>query len=323
MREFDAQLVEALDIADKGVLTPGAGQFSNVIICGMGGSGIGGNIVADLVSNEAKTPISINRNYILPEYVNDKSLVIISSYSGNTEETLEALRFAIEKKAKVVCITSGGKVLEIAKGQKIDHIIAPATFPPRVAIGYSIIAILKILNFNKVIPSNHRKEVENTIQLLNNEEGDIQSLARKIAAKVAGKLPAIYTSPSMSALATRFAQDLNENSKMLAHTGIIPEMNHNEILGWKNKNENIIGVFLRSNLEHPQISKRIELTKEIIKEKSGGIIEIKAKGNSSLEQAFYLIYLGGWVSLHIAEIKNIDPVETKIIDEFKVKLCEN
>jgi len=144
---FTKQLKEALDIANSAFLTNKI-NIQNIVVTGLGGSGIGGTILSELIQSECQVPIIINKDYFLPEFVNSNSLVIISSYSGNTEETLSAMKHAIDKNAQIVCITSGGRVKAIADQYKYDTIIIPGGHPPRSCIGYSLVQLIKIIQFN-------------------------------------------------------------------------------------------------------------------------------------------------------------------------------
>src|SRR3989344_5631442 len=147
---FPKQLEEALSISEKAVLTK-KDNVHQVLVTGLGGSGIGGSVVAELVQNDCKIPVLVNKDYFLPAYINQNTLVVVSSYSGNTEETLNCLHQALEKKAQIVCITSGGKVAEIAKANNLDLIIVPGGNPPRTCLGYSVTQLLKVLHFNQFI----------------------------------------------------------------------------------------------------------------------------------------------------------------------------
>ena len=151
---FSKQLTEAINIGKSAKLSFSGEEIQNVLVCGLGGSGIGGSIVREVVTDEAKTPIELTKGYFIPAYVNQNTLVIISSYSGNTEETLNCMELAMKKNAKMVCITSGGKVLEIAKANKYDHIIVPGGMPPRSCLGYSLTQLFFILAHGGIISKN-------------------------------------------------------------------------------------------------------------------------------------------------------------------------
>ena len=170
---FTKQLQEALDIANTAVLTK-KNNIQNIVVTGLGGSGIGGTILSELIQNECPIPIIINKDYFLPKFVDSNSLVIISSYSGNTEETLSAMKQAIDKNAQIVCVTSGGEVHAIADKYKFDTIIIPGGHPPRSCIGYSLVQLIKIVQFNGFVKTDLLNQVQASITLLDKEKEDIK-----------------------------------------------------------------------------------------------------------------------------------------------------
>lgn len=321
IEDFGKQLKEAIDIAGSANLTPKK-NIQNVVISGLGGSGIGGTIMWDLISETCPAPVIINKDYSLPGFVNTNSLVIISSYSGNTEETIQALNEAIEKKAQIICVTSGGKVEEIAKSEKFDIIKIPGGNPPRSCIGYSLVQLIKIFSHYNLAPNSLLNDVKKSIDLLNNETDTIKNLASETANKLHNKIPVIYSLGSSEGVCVRFRQQINENSKMLCWHHVLPEMNHNELVGWATKNENIAVITFKTNYDSERTKKRYEVCKPIFEKYCYTVIDIKAKGNSKTEQFFYLIHLGDWISLFLAELKNIDPVEVNIIDHLKNELSK-
>lgn len=319
---FTKQLKSALELSNRLQLTDFKTELRNVVICGMGGSGISGNIVAEAVASEIKIPIIVNKDYFLPNYINTKSLVIISSYSGDTEETLLALNEAIEKEAKIVCITSGGKLADIASRKKLDTILIPKGMPPRAAISYSIVQILNILNINYIISSDYKNKINAAIKLLDNEENNIIKDAKETAYLISGKYPIIYSSAKTESVALRLKQQLNENSKILCSHNVFPELNHNELQGWKEKNKNIAVIILRDKNEYNRTAKRINISSEIIGLYDATIREIYAKGNSILEKMLYLIHWGDWLSVCLAEIKGIDTLDISVITYLKSELAK-
>lgn len=317
---FPKQLQEALDIAQSATLTL-KHHIQNIVVTGLGGSGIGGTILSELVQAECMVPIIINKDYFLPEFVNANSLVIISSYSGNTEETLSAMKQAISKQAQIVCVTSGGKVLEIAKQHQYDTIIIPGGHPPRSCVGYSLIQLFKIVQFNGFIKSDLLKQVSDSITLLNKENTHIKQEATTIAKSLVGKIPVIYSLGSCEGVAVRFRQQINENSKMLCWHHTFPEMNHNELVGWTERNENLAVVTFRTSYDFERTVKRYDICKPLFTKYSASVTDITAKGNSKLEQFMYLINLGDWISCYIADIKNIDAMEVNVITNLKNELA--
>lgn len=318
---FTKQLQEALDIANSAVLTP-KNNIQNIVVTGLGGSGIGGSILSELIQSECPVPVIINKDYFLPEFVNASSLVIISSYSGNTEETLSAMKQAITKNAQIVCITSGGEVRALAETYNYDTIIIPGGNPPRSCIGYSLVQLFKIAQFNGLVKTNLLKQVQDSIILLDKEKEAIKVEAAIIAKKLVNKIPVIYSLGSCEGTAVRFRQQINENSKMLCWHHTLPEMNHNELVGWTEKNDNLAIVTFRTSFDYERTIKRYELCKDIFAKYCHSITDITAKGISKTEQFFYLINIGDWISCYIADIKNIDAVEVNVITHLKNELAK-
>ena len=319
---FTKQLQEALDIANAAVLTK-KNNIQNIVITGLGGSGIGGTLLSELVQGECPVPIIVNKDYFLPEFVNSNSLVVISSYSGNTEETLSAMHQAIGKKAQIVCVTSGGKVLELAKQHQFDVIVIPGGHPPRSCIGYSLIQLFKIIQFNEFVKTDLLNQVKDSIALLDSEKEAIKVESTIIANKLLNKIAVIYSLGSCEGAAVRFRQQINENSKMLCWHHTFPEMNHNELVGWTEKNENLSVVTFRTSYDYERTIKRYDICKPLFTKYSHSVTDIFAKGNSKVEQFFYLINIGDWISCFIADLKNIDAVEVDVITNLKNELAKS
>ncbi len=319
---FPKQLEEAIEIGRATKLNFNGKVFHNVVVSGLGGSGIGGTIAAEVVSEEATTPIIINKDYFLPAFVNENTLVVISSYSGNTEETLNAMRQALEKKATVACISSGGKVIEIAKEKNLQHIIVPGGMPPRSCLGYSLTQLLFVLNYAGIISNRFEKELEKSVALLKKEDTRIQKLALRVAKKLYKKTPVIYSATGFEGVSIRFRQQVNENAKMLCWHHVIPEMNHNELVGWVDKNKRLGVVIFRNESDYSRTQSRIENNKEVIAGCTSTIIELFSKGKSKLENSIYLIHLGDWISLYMAQLRKVDATEVNVIDRLKGALSK-
>ena len=320
--DFPLQLHEAIIIGKNyRFINPGK-EFNNVVVTGLGGSGIGGSIVQNYVFDKMKIPFLVNKDYSLPSFINSKSLVIVCSYSGNTEETLMAMQEAIRKRATIVCITSGGKVADIANKKKIDCILVPAGMPPRTCLGYSLVQILYVLAQYSLITNQFEKDLLRTIKQMKDGELETQKKAMAIAKKLLGKLPIIYSAGNFEGVAIRFRQQLNENSKVLAWHGVVPEMNHNELVGWKDQADDKAVIILRNKEDFDRVQTRIEINKKIIKKYTKTIIEIYSEGKSYLEEAFYIIHLTDWVSVFLSDLRGVDSMEVKVIDFLKNSLAK-
>jgi glucose/mannose-6-phosphate isomerase len=319
---FSKQLTEALTIGNNARLTSAPHALTNVLICGLGGSGIGGSIVSELVVGNANVPINVTKGYFIPAYVNENTLVIISSYSGNTEETLNCMELALSKKAKVVAITSGGKVLERSKEAGFDCIVVPGGMPPRACLGYSLTQLFFILGFHKIIHMNYKADIEAAIKLIDSEETNIIAEATIIAERLKDKTPVLYATTYNEGIVVRFRQQLNENSKILCWHHIIPEMNHNELVGWTQKNDDLSVLIFLDKDDYSRNLARVEINKEVIKKYTENIREVFSKGNSIIEKAIYFIHLGDWISVVLGEMRGADLMEVNVINALKSKLSE-
>lgn len=318
---FPAQLREAVEIGRSAQLPKNKRTINSVLISGLGGSGIGGTILSQLVARECRLPLQVNKDYSLPASVDEHTLVVISSYSGNTEETLEALDEAISRGAHVVCITSGGTVLDIANKQELPHIIIPAGFPPRAAFAYSFTQLFFMLAHFGVISYQSVEDLMVSIDFLAEEQKDIEAKANLLTDKLNGSLPILYSDAASEGIAVRWRQQINENSKMLCWHHAFPEMNHNELVGWTEANDKWAVVILRNEDDYKRTQKRMEVCKTIFANYTSNINEVWSKGPSTMARALYLIHFGDWVSVQLAERKGIDPVEVDVITGLKNELA--
>ena len=317
---FPSQLKKAIEIAQQVNLQNTSSEIKNVFISGLGGSGIGGSVVKELSENEALVPITINKDYFVPNFVNKNTLAIICSYSGNTEETLNVLNLAIEKEAHIVCISSGGKISDIAKEKNLSLISIPGGMPPRSCIGYSITQIFAVFEFYKIIEAKALSEIAKSISLLESQTDKIKSLAKDAAEFLNNKLPVIYTLGNTEAVAIRFRQQVNENAKMLCWHHVLPEMNHNELVGWTEENKNLAVVVFRYSSDYYRTVKRLDISKEIFLKYTPHYLELNCLGDTEIQRAIYAIHLGDWISCYLSEIRAVDANEIKVIDFLKSSL---
>ena len=314
---FGNQLRHALEIGASARLQVSTKDIRNVMITGLGGSGIGGTMVSELVAKECIVPISSNKGYDLPEYINENSLVICSSFSGNTEETLEAFEKALAKSAEVVCVTSGGKLLELAIANNLNYIQLPTAESPRTMMGYSITQLLHFLNHYGLISDSFKADLNNTATLIDNLQTEIQADAERISDHIEGKMPIIYACDGYEGMAVRFRQQINENAKMLCWHHIVPEMNHNELVGWRNKDENLAVIFFRNDTDYTRNQKRLEINKEVVSKYTSSVMEYWSKGESMIEKTFYLVNVGDHVSYILSKRNGVVAEEIEVINNLK------
>ncbi len=317
------QLDEALEIGAAADIKPLTSPVSHVYVAGLGGSGIGADFVASYIRDEAKVPYLVGKGYDIPAYIGEQSLCIASSYSGNTEETLQSYDLMRKAGARIIVISSGGKLIELAKEHGYDYVKVPDTWPsPRACLGYSLVAQLCVLNKLGMISTDTIDQVRKSATMLRAETADIKVRAEKIASFLHGKLPIIYSTEPLAPVSVRFRQQLNENAKMLCWHHVVPEMNHNELVGWRERNDKLAVLYFRSRNDFSRNQTRIDINKEIIGQYTDTIIEVFAKGDTPVEQSMYLVHTGDWISWHMSQLRGMDAVEVKVIDYLKGELAK-
>lgn len=320
--DFSNHLREAIEIANNTSLTSCTKEVRNVLICGLGGSGIGGTIVSDIISPKVDIPITATKDYSIPNFVNEQTLVIANSYSGNTEETLYALEKCQAKGAEIAVITSGGKLKTIAEENNYNKIIIPGNQPPRAMFGYAFTELFFILNHYGIIDDSFKSDFTKAIELLDTEKSDIQEQAMSLAKKMYKQTPVIYVANGFEGVAVRFRQQINENSKMLCWHHVVPEMNHNELLGWRTNVNDLAVVYFRNKSDYDRNQIRMDINKKVIAKFTENITEIWSKGDSLIENSLYHINLGDWVSWYLSEMNNVDAIEIDVIDFLKGELAK-
>ncbi len=318
---FPTHILESLEIGRKAKLTKKTG-IRTILATGLGGSGIGGKIASQIVGDSCTIPFLTNNEYSIPNWADEHTLVIVSSYSGGTEETLAALEVALERKCQIVCVTSGGKVKEIAEANKLDTIIIPGGNPPRSMLAYSLIQQLFILDFNGLWAGDFEKDLEAIVKQLTASQDNIGTKALKLAEQFVDRLPILYTEARLEGVAVRWRQQINENGKKLCWHGLIPEMNHNELIGWETANNNLGVLILSDGLEYDRNAVRTEICRGIFTKKVDLVETIQAEGDSKLARMFYLIHFGDWFSYHLAIVGKQDPVTIVNIDLLKSELAK-
>ena len=334
IESFPQQCQDAKCIGDGFELPQGFKRsYRNIVCTGLGGSAIGSDLVRSYITEDAQVPVSVNRNYTLPNFVNEDTLVIVSSYSGNTEETLSAYREAVSRGSNIIVITSGGKLEKAAKKDDLPCLTVPEGFPPRCALGYSFFPLLTVLAKIGII-RDQAGSIDGTIRNLRKlKDAKLgykvphkDNPAKKMAAEIFGKFPVIYgSSDHIDAVVTRWRGQLAENSKTLSSGHLFPEMNHNEIVGWENPKKVLkecVAIILRDAADHPRISKRMDVTRNLLKRDKVKVLEVSSSGLELLARIFSLVYIGDFVSFYLAILNGIDPTPVEKITMIKRELAK-
>ncbi len=323
IERFPAQLAEALEIGEAAEIHAHDKELNKVYVAGLGGSGIGANFVASFIRKECSIPYTVGKGYDIPAYVDENTLAIASSYSGNTEETLYSFEEMCSRGAKIVVISSGGKLIEIAKEKGYDYIQIPDNWPsPRACLGYSLVQQLFVMRKLNFISNETILAVKSSIDLIKYNQESIKEEAKKVAQFFHGKLPIIYSEDRIEPVAVRFRQQINENAKLLCWHHVIPEMNHNELVGWKDKDDQFAVCYLRNNDDFNRNQVRMEINKKIISNSTPNIIEIHSKGTNLVEKSIYLVHMVDWVSWYLSELREVDSIEVDVIDYLKSELAK-
>ncbi|OGC21930.1 bifunctional phosphoglucose/phosphomannose isomerase [candidate division WOR-1 bacterium RIFOXYB2_FULL_42_35] len=326
---FPDMLANAIGLLPQGSLRQQK-KIKQLVVAGMGGSAIAGDILGSLLREKAPFPVFVNRSYYSPAFVDKETVFFAISYSGNTEETLGATKEAAKRGAKIICITSGGALKKLAEQHGFPFYLIPAGFQPRAALPYLLAPILNAVKALGLAELKE-KELQETLALLNELKDEYglekpvrANLAKQTAQKLLGKTPLVFASVGITdSVGLRFKTQLNENSKIMAAINLFPELNHNEIVALaalKRNQHNYSLLFLRDEKDSERIKKRMEITKSLIGNQLGGVNQIWSKGKSRLARILSLIYLGDFVSVYLAILQGIDPTPVEAITRLKKEL---
>ncbi len=306
-------------------------DVDKVVVLGMGGSAIGGDLVKSLVLEEAKIPVIVHRDYGLPAFVNEKTLLIASSYSGNTEETLSGFEPALKTKAKKIAVTTGGKLRQMAEASHVPVFKIEYKAQPRAALGFSFIPILGVMQKLGLIGDKTR-DVNETVQVLErlatrlDEKSPLSANpAKQIAQRLSGCLPVIYGAGIAAEAAHRWKTQLNENSKAWAFYEVFPELNHNATVGFPlpvDVVKKIRVILLRSPLFNARVKLRYEVTCELLTQAGVAYEFVDGEGQSPLAQMVSLVSIGDYVSYYLAILYKVDPSPVKVISYLKDRLAQ-
>lgn len=317
LKDFPKQFEKGLEIASNVKVN---GDFERVVISGMGGSALPGDILNDYL--ETKIPIIVNKDYSLPPGIDSDALVFISSYSGNTEETLSVFEEVKKRRMKIIGFCSGGRLEEFCKANRIPLVKYPRESPgfqPRFALGYAFSSMCRVL-YNCGIINDESENIRKCAQSLRNL--NLEPEGKKIAKRLKGRIPIIYSSEGFKSLVYVIKTKFNENSKIMAFCNRFPELNHNEMVGYTNskKQGRFHIIMLKEETDHPRVRKSMDVTGKLIKSKGGEVTLINLMGENLLTRMFSVLYLFDWVSYYLALECKTDPTPIEMVEELKKKL---
>lgn len=325
---FGAQCRQAVDIARQSPLPKTPATPDHVVVTGLGGSAAGGDLLSALFADQGRVPCLVNRDYHLPHFVGPGSLVFVTSYSGNTEETLAAYSDAKKRGANIIVVSSGGQITAQAKADGFPVVTVPGGQPPRTAMGYMFMPLVIACEQLGLIPAQDFSDAFLAIETIAAQCGfdspESENSAKQLAQAMHGKLATLYgTGTWQFAIAQRWRGQINENAKEMILTHFFPELCHNEILGWQGSHEQgvdqWISVLLEGGTESLRLKQRIEITSRLI----GGATEfhtVTANGKTTLAKILSLAHFGDWLSLYLAALAGRDPGQMIAIDQLKDEL---
>ncbi|CAA9486531.1 MAG: hypothetical protein AVDCRST_MAG65-1766 [uncultured Solirubrobacteraceae bacterium] len=324
--DLSTHLLDALWRIESAGIAPAEAQ-GGYVVAGMGGSGVGGRLALGAIGDRLRRPMVVAQGYHLPAWVGDDVLVLVSSYSGGTEEALSCYDDAKRRGARRVVATTGGELAERARADRVPVVPLPGGFQPRAAVGYATVVALELAALCGVAPSL-RAEVEAAAVLVErlagewgpagSEDNEAKALARRFHATI----PVVVGAEMTAAVAYRWKSQLNENAKLPAFASEIPEAGHNEVCGWPAADGRLGAVLLSEPGLHERNRRRMELTGRLIADAGAPVASVEAKGGSVVERMFSLILLGDLVSLYCAVLRGVDPVEIAMIDRLKSELAD-
>ena len=329
--DFPENLTDALKLGHAISLKHSYENIQNVVIAGMGGSAIGGDVVSVLEKDNLDVPFVVCRGYSLPNWVNENTLVLCSSYSGNTEETLSALDDAVSKNTQICGITTGGKIVDKLKELNKDVVIIPSGLQPRAALAFSFVPMAKCLEKTGVLTLSFGDWMDSAIETIiqareiyskENDKNPVYELAQQIH----DRIPVIYAENStLGVAAIRLKGQICENAKMLAYHNELPEFNHNEIVGWENNPdifEKLFVLWLTDANDNPRVKHRQEITQDILNEAGVDQYVLEMTGNLFQERFLHMIHYGDWLSYWCAILHGTDPSPVVKITRLKEELSK-
>ncbi|MFT5232285.1 MAG: glucose/mannose-6-phosphate isomerase [Candidatus Krumholzibacteriia bacterium] len=329
------QLMASGQLAGLETVKPAKATVKRIVLCGMGGSAIAGDLVQPLIQR-GNISLTVWRDYSLPHWVCSDDLILCCSYSGNTEESLSAARLAGERGCDRVAITSGGQLAELAASDHFPCITLPGGLPPRASLGYGLGALLRVLTRlgvspeaeSEIVPIVEHLRAHNALRQKPmrdddppQDDGEGNISPGLLAVALTGRVPVLYTAGHEThAVGVRWKAQLNENSKVPTCVAAFPELDHNDLVGWcldKPLREKFVLIFLRGKDDNERVARRVEITRELLENEFAEIHEIRATGATPLERVMSLVQYGDYLSCHLARLNGVDPVPVDRITKLK------
>lgn len=334
VERFADQCREAWEIGRGATGLPDAAGVDSIVVLGMGGSGVSGDVIRSVVEPRLPVPFTVIKSYgPLPEWVGRNTLVFAVSYSGSTEETVAALEEAHQRGCRAVTVSSGGPLAEKATAYGLAHVRIPTGLQPRASLGYLTLPILAVLVEVGLVPEM-QDDIDEAVQVLadigsrcHRKRSGEENPAKDLAARIMGRVPVVYGGHGLGATAAyRFKCDLNEYGKTPAFWGEIPELDHNEIVGWNQladvTSSKFVLILLRDQADHERIKLRFELTRELIEGNLAEVIELPAEGTSALARILSLILITQLAAIYVGLGYGIDPGPVEVIMKLKGQLAQ-
>lgn len=332
IQSLPSQLEEGTKLASSLSFPSSYSDFNAIVFSGMGGSAISSDIVGTIIRDQISVPFVVNRDYHLPPFTSSKTLFIALSYSGNTEEVLSSFEEARSKKAKIIVLASGGKLLELAKQYDIPVVQIPSGLPPRTAVGYGIGSILAFFSKMGLIDAaGIQRDLKEAVKLLRDLNQSLYGIpvssdknpVKQAAQNCLQRIPVIYSGPQLESIAYRLRSQVEENAKSLAFHHVIPEMTHNEIAGWHKSRDwfsHLAVILLKDREDHPRVTQRMNYVKKVLSDLKVPVMEWTSQGQSRIARMLSLFSFGDWFSFYLALLYQADPFDIKAIEDVKVML---
>ena len=332
LAESVAAFDEARAAAEAVELIFPAEEVHDVAVCGMGGSAISADLLLGAYRERLRVPMTVVRDYYLPGWIGENTLVILSSYSGGTEETLTCASQAIERNALCVAITSGGKLASYYADEGVPVVPVPPGYQPRAALLRILTPIAVLLDRLGVVPplaadlDEARTTLANAILTLGPDVPEAENPAKQLARSLVGGIPMLWGAELTAPVATRWKGQINENAKLPATASVLPELDHNEIVGFAGTPAELQKlsalVMLRDPRQHRQVQRRFDLTRELVEMHVNRVLSITAEGETPLARTLDLVMLGDYASLYLALLRGVDPGPVDVIERLKGRLAE-